>query len=274
MGIFKKKNDEELAAVYREKGFYSEEYIQVFRSRHPKMNSDDHCTLCEIYAEMGRFEDARNELFAVRPGMILDDITTGQQLYCHILLSMCSGRYKDAYSTFRDNARFLDRFMSNPVRSRIAGDYYSSVASLIALFSGKSTVSATSGSETGVNALAEAENSSDSSSEKASSSDNSASSSKGFAAAFFGSTKKGDAASEVRKYMARLREWCDIFPKHRILLDITEVALLFAQNKEEAEDAAAKCRTNILDFSGFEYEWQRDYFLKKLDRATRLMLSE
>ena len=244
MGIFKKKNDEELAAVYREKGFYSEEYIQVFRSRHPKMNSDDHCTLCEIYAEMGRFEDAQNELFAVRPGMILDDITTGQQLYCHILLSMCSGRYKDAYSTFRDNARFLDRFMSNPVRSRIAGDYYSSVASLLALFSSKSTASEPSDP------------------------------SQNFKSAFFGSTKKGDAASEVRKYMARLREWCDIFPKHRILLDITEVALLFAQNKEEAEDAAAKCRANILDFSGFEYEWQRDYFLKKLDRATRLTLSE
>ncbi|MBR6254460.1 MAG: hypothetical protein IKR22_03395 [Clostridiales bacterium] len=71
-------------------------------------------------------------------------------------------------------------------------------------------------------------------------------------------------------YIRRLREWCDIFPKNRILLSITETAVLFVKKDEKAGEALAECRQTILDFSGFKYEWERDNYLKKLERTARL----
>ena len=216
MGIFKKKNDEELAAVYREKGFYSEEYIQVFRSRHPRMNSDDHFTLCELYIGMEKYDSASKELLSVRPGSLLDIITPAQHAFCRIAISLGSGDYSDALAIYNEHVKFLDTFMSNPVRSKIAGDYYSYAAILCAI-EGKDT-----------------------------------------------------SDREIERYLARLREWCDLFPRHRLLLSITEVAVLYAKKEKEAEAAAAKCRQTILDFPSFNYEWEREEFLKKLDRATRI----
>ena len=202
--------DQELLEIFENKGFYSEEYVNAFLERHPRPNSDDHFTLCEIYTEMGKYEDARTELMAVRPGSILDAINNGQHAFCSIALLMETGEYKKAISAYHEHVKFLDTFMKNSVRSRIAGDYYSHAAVICAI--------------------------------------------------------EGDE-EKMDRYIRRMREWCDIFPKHRILLEVTQVKILFAKNKEEAGQALADCRQTITDFPGFKYEWEREYFLKKLDRA-------
>jgi len=228
----KKKNDSDgkdspLASVYKEKGCYSQEYLDAFIQQFPKRNNDNLFTLCEIYTEMERYAEAKECLEPITPGSILDDITRGQLLHCRITLYMETGDLEKALSTYQDNKKFLDRFMHNPVRSKIAGDYYSNGAILSAL--------------------------------------------------------SGDNEFEDT-YIRRLREWCDLFPKNRLLLEITEVKLLLLresgkisvpslerkEDKEKAGDALANCRKNILDHSGFQYEWEREYYLKKLDRAARI----
>ncbi|MBO4926652.1 MAG: hypothetical protein J5379_00145 [Clostridiales bacterium] len=259
--LFGRNEDPELTEVFREKGFYSDEYVNAFKARRQKLSSDDHFTLCEIYTEMERYDDAQSELLSVKAGSILDDITTGQRAFCRIAIAFGTGKYEDALRVYEELGRFLDTFMKNPVRSRVAGDYYFYSAALCAMFTDE-----------------DAKKAQPSATEKA-------------LASFMGTSPTGVNSEKLEKYLARLREWCDIYPKHRILYDITEVAVLFAKSKantdsgdtteinegvrnvayrKEAEDAAAKCRQNILDFSGFKYEWEREYYLRKLDRATRL----
>ena len=206
------KQDQELVEIFENYGFYSDEYVNAFLDRHPRLTSDDHFTLCEIYTEMGKYEDARTELMAVRPGSILDAINNGQHAFCTIALFMETGEYKKAISSYHEHVKFLDTFMKNSVRCRIAGDYYSHAAVICAL--------------------------------------------------------EGDE-EKTDRYIRRMREWCDIFPKHRILLEVTKVKILFAKKSEEAGQALADCRQTITDFSGFKYEWEREYVLKKLDRAEK-----
>ena len=215
--IFRKNPaDAELDRIYKEKGFYCDEYVEAFRAAHPRLRSDDHFTLCELYIGMEKYDSASKELLSVRPGSLLDIITPAQHAFCRIAISLGSGDYSDALAIYNEHVKFLDTFMSNPVRSKIAGDYYSYAAILCAI-EGKDT-----------------------------------------------------SDREIERYLARLREWCDLFPRHRLLLSITEVAVLYAKKEKEAEAAAAKCRQTILDFPSFNYEWEREEYLKKLDRATRI----
>ncbi|MBR5975785.1 MAG: hypothetical protein IK020_11455 [Clostridiales bacterium] len=213
--IFKKnKPDDELTRIFREKGFYCDEYIQAFINSRKHLTSDDHFTLCELYIEMERYDAAQKELLSVKPGSLLDIITTGQLAFCRIALHMGTGEYDEAKAVYAEKVKFLDTFMKNPVRCRIAGDYYSYAATICAMT---------------------------------------------------GDEKKKET------YFARMREWCDIYPKHRLLLDITDIATLYAKNQnEEAEEAADKCRHTILDFPDFNYEWERGYYLRKLDRTARI----
>ncbi|MBO4689148.1 MAG: hypothetical protein J5636_11635 [Clostridiales bacterium] len=221
--IFKKnKPDDELTRIFKEKGFYCDEYVQAFIHSRKHLSSDDHFTLCELYIEMERYNDAQKELLSVKPGSLLDIITTGQLAFCQIALYMGTGEYDDAKAVYEDKVKFLDTFMKNPVRCRIAGDYYSYAATICAMI---------------------------------------------------GDEKKKET------YFARMREWCDIYPKHRILLDITEVATLYAKaaalagvTPDEAKSAKETCRDTILNFQDFNYEWERAYYLRKLERTQRLYL--
>lgn len=92
-------------------------------------------------------------------------------------------------------------------------------------------------------------------------------------AASFSTIIDGDRTSEdTEKYLARLREWCDTYPRNRLLYEIAEVWLAYVQpdaNKEEAEATAAECRKSILDFDGFNYEWERTFYLNRLDRVIK-----
>ena len=188
--------------------------MQAFINNRKRLTSDDHFTLCELYIEMEKYDAAQKELLSVKPGSLLHIITTGQFAFCQIALYMGTGEYDDAKAVYGDKVKFLDTFMKNPVRCRIAGDYYSYAATLCAMI---------------------------------------------------GDEKKKET------YFARMREWCDVYPKHRILLDITEAAVLYAKgHKEEAEKAADQCRQTILNFQDFNYEWERAYYLRKLERTERL----
>ena len=78
----------------------------------------------------------------------------------------------------------------------------------------------------------------------------------------------------IKKYYARLREWCDVFPRHRLQFELTQTMVLFAKGQnEEAEDAFAKCKQSILDHD-FKYEWEREDFLKRLERSRKLIPSQ
>lgn len=217
--LFRRKTPEQkeaivaLARIHVEKGCYCEEYLDAFKKANPKLTSDDYLTLCEILIEMERYDEAKDCLLRVRPGAIFDDMTEGAHSHCQLALAIETGHFKEACRIFEAERRFLDTFMSNPVRSKVAGDYYSNAAVLCAL--------------------------------------------------------SGDEES-CDRYIRRLREWCDIYPKHPILLKITEVKVLFAQGKQEAEAALADCDQAILDFSGFKFNWEQDYYRKKLSRASRI----
>ncbi len=200
----------ELASIYEQKGCYCQEYLDAFQAQNPKKNNDYYFTLCEIYTEMERYEDAKDCLAPITPNSILDDITRGQLLFCRIMISMETGNIKKATEIYSDKVKFLDRFMMNPARSKIAGDYHSYCAVM---------------------------------------------------AACSGDEKTEDC------YIRRLREWCDIFPKNHVMLEITQVKVLFARKSEKAEEAWQQCHQMLLGFSEFRYPWERDYFLKKLDRA-------
>lgn len=209
-----KEDDNSLSSIYQAKGCYCQEYLDAFTSRFPKKNNDNLFTLCEIYTELERYEEAKECLDPITPGSILDDITKGQLLHCRIMLFMEEGKFQKALEIYSENKKFLDRFMKNPVRSKISGDFYSNSAVLCAF--------------------------------------------------------SKDAEYEDI-YIKRLREWCDIFPKNRLLLEITQAKILLLTQNEEAEEALASCRRHILDFQGFQYEWEREYYIKKLDRAIRIM---
>ena len=216
-----KKNSEankKLKEVYEQKGFYCDEYIEAFLATKKKITSDDHMTLCEIYTEMERYEEAQKELLQIHAGSILDDMAVGQRAFCQINYYIETGDFDKAIEVYNDKVRFLDVFFKNPARSRLAGDYYFHAALLCTLMCQK-----------------------DPSAEKA-------------------------LAEKINTYYARLREWCDIFPRNRILYEITVVRVLFVQNKEEAGEAFDNCRKTILDFD-FKHEWEREYFLRKLDRT-------
>ena len=230
MFSFSDKNRKEakkrLKEVFQEKGFYCDEYVKAFIESRRKLTSDDHLTLCEIYTEMGRYDEAQKELLQVRPGSILDDIATGQNAFCQIHLFLEMGEYDKAISVYNEKVTFMDVFFKNPARSRAAGDYYCNAATLCAI------LSVTNPSFT-----------------------------------------MEKAQENIERYYARLREWCDTFPRNRILYEITRVRVLYAWNKEEAGEAADTCRQTVLDF-GFEHEWEREYYLKKLDRAAKLRDAE
>lgn len=226
MGFFdflrKHVNDDQedgysLASIYKVKGCYCEEYLDAFMEQCPKKNNDNRFTLCEIYTELERYEEALDCLDPITPNSILDDITRGQLLHCRIMIFIETGKMERALELYTENKKFLDRFMKNPVRSKISGDFYSNSALLCAY-------------------------------------------------------ANDDKYEDI--YIKRLREWCDLFPKNRLLLEITEVKLLLLKKHEEAEEAFAHCRETILDFSGFQYEWEREYYLKKLDRAKKLFSAE
>ena len=80
---------------------------------------------------------------------------------------------------------------------------------------------------------------------------------------------------DVETYLSRLREWCDMFPKNRMQVSITEAEVLFATGKEEkAEDALHTIEQDILLNNKYKYEWERENMLKKLYRARRLKRGE
>jgi len=217
--LFRRKTPEEkeaeaaLARIYERKGCYSEEYLEAFMQAHPKLTSDDQLTICEILIELQRYDEAKDCLLRVRPGAIFDDMTEGAHTHCQLTLAIETGHFREACRIFETERRFLDTFMSNPVRSKVAGDYYSNAAVLCAL--------------------------------------------------------SGDEES-CDRYIRRLREWCDLYPRHPILLKITQVKVLFAQGKKEAEAALAECDQAILDFMGFKYYWEQEYYRNKLSRASRI----
>lgn len=206
-----------LASIYKVKGCYCDEYLDAFMAECPEKNNDNRFTLCEIYTELERYEEAQDCLDPITPSSILDDITRGQLLHCRIMLFIETGKMDRALELFSDNKKFLDRFMKNPVRSKISGDFYSNAALLCAF---------------------------------------------------------ANVAKDEDIYIKRLREWCDLFPKNRLLLEITQVKILLLKKSEEAEDAFALCRETILDFPDFQYEWEREYYLKKLDRAKKLFAAD
>lgn len=228
-----KKQKEELGRIFREHGCYSDEYIETFQAYQTKPNADSQLILVSIYIEMGRLEEAKKALMNVDFGLdkLIDNNAKAKKIHLQIMLDLAEGKTFDARDTYKENTHFLDKTMKNPFISNIAGDYYAYAAALTTL-----TVAFTE-------------------------------------------------HPDVKKYLARLREWCDTYPKNRILYDITQVWLAYVKSthamissgtgmesvdaKKEAEAAAAKCRETILDFDGFSYEWEREFYLNRLDRVIK-----
>lgn len=219
----KKEAKARLRAAYEQYGYYSDEYIEAYLASTKRITSDVHYTLCEIYTEMERYDDAQKELLSCKSGSFMDDISTGLQAICKISLFFARQDYDEALSVYGDRVRFLDVHFKNPARSRVAGDYYMYAASLCAIAGRKDPDSL---------------------------------------------QKYEDL---IKKYYARLREWCDVFPRHRLQFELTQTMVLFAKGEnEEAEEAFAKCRQSILDHD-FKYEWERENFLKRLERSRKLI---
>ena len=217
----RKEAARKLREAYENHGFYSDEYIEAFIASKKRLTSDDHFTLCDIYTELQRFDEAQKELLSCKSGTFLDDITTGQIALCKIALAMGTGDYNEAIEAYEDRSRFLDIHFKNPARSRAAGDYYMYAATINAILQRKV----------------------------------------GYGEAY------DIYKEEIKKYYARLREWCDVFPGHRIQFDLTQTMVQFAKGEmKEAEKAYDECKSNILNHD-FKYEWEREYFLNRLDRA-------